>query len=93
MADQPIPNPNFDDATNEAIIAIDKNPSSLSAVFEQSLNKGMTPAEAAEAEVVSVFGVGYKKDAKGNPIETGKGSKAQQTSQHLAALQKAEGRR
>jgi hypothetical protein len=39
-----------------------------------------------------VFGVGAKRDGKGNPIEIGKGSKAQQTSQHLAALQKAEGR-
>jgi hypothetical protein len=52
----------------------------------------MTPAEAAEKEAESVFGVGYKKDGKGNAIEMGKGSKAQMTAQHLAALQKAEGR-
>jgi hypothetical protein len=93
MADEPIPSPNFDDATNAAIIAFGKNPSSLGAVFEHAINNGKTPAQAAELEAESVFGVGYKKDAKGNPIETGKGSKAQQTAQHQAALQKAEGRR
>jgi hypothetical protein len=92
MADDPIPAPQFDDATNAAIIAIGQNPSTLSAVFEAAIHKGMTPAEAAEAEHVAVFGVGYKRDAKGRPIEKGKGSKTQQTSQHLAALQKREGR-
>jgi hypothetical protein len=83
----------FDDATEAAIRAVGRDPLSLSAVFEGALNKGMTPAEAAEMEAESVFGVGYQRDAKGNAIETGKGSKAQSTSQHLAALQKAEGRR
>jgi hypothetical protein len=83
----------FDDATEAAIKAVGRDPLSLSAIFERALQAGMTPAEAAEKEAESVFGVGYKKDAKGNPIEMGKGSKAQQTSQHLAALQKAEGRR
>jgi len=92
MADEPIANPNFDDATNAAIIAIGHNPSTLSAVFEGAVNKGLTPAEAAEKEAEAVFGIGFKRDAKGRPIETGKGSKAQQTSQHLAALQKNEGR-
>jgi hypothetical protein len=82
----------FDDATEAAIRAVGRDPLSLSAVFERALNSGKTPAEAAQAEAESVFGVGFKRDAKGNPIETGRGSKAQQTSQHLAALQKAEGR-
>ena len=62
MADAPIPSPNFDDATNAAIIASGRNPS------------------------------GAKRDGKGNPIEVGKGSRVQQTSQHIAALQKFEGR-
>jgi hypothetical protein len=92
MADEPIPSPQFDDATNAAIIQIGRNPSSLSAVFEGTIHKGMTPAQAAEQEAEMVFGIGYKRDAKGRPIETGKGSKVQQTSQHLAALQKNEGR-
>jgi hypothetical protein len=92
MADDPIPSPNFDGPTNAAIIAIGRNPSSLSAVFETAVHKGMTPAEAADKEFENVFGVGAKRDGKGNPIERGKGSKAQQTSQHVAALQKAEGR-
>ncbi len=72
--------------------ALGKDPGSLSAVFEQSINKGLTPEEAAQKEFEDVFGVGAKRDAKGNPIESGKGSKAQQTSQHIAALAKWEGR-
>jgi hypothetical protein len=91
MADEPIANPNFDEATNAAIIANGQNPSTLSAVFEGAIYKGMTPAQAAEAEAEAVFGIGYKRDAKGRPVERGKGSKAQQTSQHIAALQKREG--
>jgi hypothetical protein len=82
----------FDDKTEAQIRAVGRDPLSLSAVFEGALNKGKTPAEAAELEEIAVFGEGFKRDAKGNPIERGKGSKVQQTSQHLAALQKAEGR-
>jgi hypothetical protein len=92
MADEPIASTNFDDATNAAIIAIGRNPSTLSAVFEGAIHKGMTPAEAADKEFENVFGVGAKRDAKGQPVERGKGSKAQQTGQHIAAMQKAEGR-
>jgi hypothetical protein len=93
MADEPIPSPNFDDATNSEIIASGRNPSSLSAVFESKLNKGGNLKAAADAEFEAVFGVGAKRDGKGQPIELGKGSKAQQTSQHIAAAQKWEGRR
>jgi hypothetical protein len=82
----------FDEKTEAAIRAVGRDPLSLSAVFEGALNRGKTPAQAAELEEIAVFGEGFKRDAKGNPIERGKGSKAQQTSQHLAALQKAEGR-
>jgi hypothetical protein len=82
----------FDDKTEAQIRAVGRDPLSLSAVFEGALHKGRTPAEAAELEEIAVFGEGFKRDAKGNPIERGKGSKVQQTSQHLAALQKAEGR-
>jgi hypothetical protein len=93
MADTPIPSHNFDDATNAAIIASGRNPSSLSAVFESAIHKGLSVAEAGELETISVFGAGYKRDPKTNrPIETGRGSRLQQTTQHLAALQKLEGR-
>jgi hypothetical protein len=92
MADEPIPSPNFRDDQNAAIIAFGRNPSSLSAVFEAAIHKGLSPAEAAEKEFEGVFGIGARRAAKGNPIERGKGSKAQQTSQHIAALRKAEGR-
>jgi hypothetical protein len=92
MADEPIPSPNFDDATNAAIIAGGRNPSSISAVYEAAIHKGLSPAEAAKKEFEGVFGIGARCDGKGHPIERGKGSKAQQTSQHIAALQKNEGR-
>jgi hypothetical protein len=76
----------------KAILSVGRDPLSMSAVFEQSIDKGMSPQEAAEKEAEMVFGVGFKRDAKGNPIEVGKGSKLQHTSQHVAALQKWEGR-
>ena len=43
-----------------------------------------------------VFGEGHKVDAKGNPVENGKGSAAQPTAQHQQALEisrEAEARR
>jgi hypothetical protein len=92
MADTPIPSDNFDKDTNAAIITSGRNPSALSAVFETTLSKSGDLEEAAKAEFESVFGVGARRDGKGNPIEVGKGSKAQQTSQHVAARQKYEGR-
>jgi hypothetical protein len=88
MADTPVPRDDFDDKTDAAIIASGRNPSSLSAVFEQALTKGGTIDAAADAEFEAVFGVGAKRDSKGAPIEVGKGSKVQQTSQHRAAQQK-----
>jgi hypothetical protein len=88
MADTPVKRDDFSDETNAAIIASGRNPSSLSAVFEQALSKSGRIDEAANAEYEAVFGVGSKPDSKGNPIELGKGSKAQQTSQHRAAQQK-----
>jgi hypothetical protein len=60
--------------------------------FQRCLHKGKTIEEAADLEFESVFGVGAKRDAKGRPIEHGRGSAAQQTAQHIAAPQKYEGR-
>lgn len=47
--------------------------------------KGMTQEAAEHKMRQDVFGHDYKTDAKGNPIETGKGSASQQTAQHLQA--------
>jgi hypothetical protein len=91
MADEPIPSPHFSDATNAAIIASGRNPSSLSAVFEAALNKGGNIEAAADAEFRAVFGENAKRDSKGQPIEVGKGSNAQQTSQHVAACRSGRG--
>jgi hypothetical protein len=93
MADEPIPSKNFDEKTNAAIIASGRDPSFLGAVFEDKLNKTGDVNAAVQAEFEAVFGVGARRDAKGRPIEVGKGSAAQQTSQHIAALQKFEGRK
>ncbi len=61
------------------------------APFPRSANewmeKGM-PADQAEHRMrQEVFGHDHKTDAKGNPIEQGKGSAAQPTAQHLQAKQ------
>ncbi len=88
MADFPVPRDDLSDQANAAIIASGRNPSSLSAVFEQEFAKSGDIAKAADAEFEAVFGAGAKRDGKGNPIEVGKGSKTQQTSQHRAAQQK-----
>lgn len=45
-----------------------------------------TPAEAEHKMRQDVFGQDYTTDAKGAPIERGKGSALQQTQQHLQAL-------
>jgi hypothetical protein len=63
-----------------------------SAVYTIARNNGMSHEQALEAEAESVFGVGYKRDKNGKPIETGIGSAAQPTPQHRAALAKSEGR-
>lgn len=48
--------------------------------------KGMTPEAAKHKMNEYVFGVGYKKDDNGKPIENGLGSPLNPTSQHLEAL-------
>jgi hypothetical protein len=46
-----------------------------------------TRAAYGRAAEVNVFGVGFKRDAAGRPIETGIGSEHNQSLQHRAALQ------
>jgi len=53
-------------------------------------NKGYSPEQAEQRMRNEVFGHDHKADAKGNPIEQGKGSAAQQTHQHLQAMHIAE---
>lgn len=48
--------------------------------------KGKTPEQARRKVTEDVFGVDYRTDTKGNPIEVGKGSAAQTTQQHREAL-------
>jgi hypothetical protein len=53
----------------------------------------MTDAERREwaaAEEINVFGVGFKRDSKGRPLEQGLGSEANPTPQHWQALAKYE---
>ena len=62
-------------------------------VYDRAIEAGKTPKEAEEKLLESIFGVGFQRDAKGRPIEVGKGSAKQQTSQHKMAIEKAEGRK
>jgi hypothetical protein len=48
--------------------------------------KGYTPEQAEHRMRQDVFGHDYQTDAKGNPIERGKGSAAQPTAQHQMEL-------
>jgi hypothetical protein len=50
--------------------------------------KGMAPELAEHRMKQEVFGHDYRVDAKGNPIEQGKGSAQQQTAHHKQALEK-----
>jgi hypothetical protein len=49
-------------------------------------------AEAKAQALNDVFGVGHKTDARGNPIEQGRGSLSNPTEHHFAALERAEGK-
>lgn len=57
------------------------------------LAAGKSPEEADRIMHERVFGVGFKRDEDGNPIEQGKGGPLQQTGQHLEALRIAEERK
>lgn len=61
------------------------------APFPRSANdwieKGMEPVQAEHRMRQDVFGHDYKVDARGAPIEQGKGSAAQLTAQHIQAKQ------
>jgi hypothetical protein len=52
------------------------------------MEKGYSPDQAEHKIRQDVFGHDYKVDAKGNPIEQGKGSAAQQTLQHKQSLER-----
>lgn len=54
------------------------------------MEKGMEPAQAEHRMRQEVFGADHRTDAKGTPIEQGKGSALQPTAQHLQAKQIAE---
>lgn len=60
------------------------------------IEKGVPPEQAEHRMRADVFGQDYQTDAKGQPVEKGKGSAAQPTFQHQQALgiaQEAEARR
>jgi len=85
------------DAVNERLtkqqrqeMLADLNKPKRSAVYEQAIENGATPEEAAEIEGRNVFGHDAKKDGKGNWIEQGIGAPGHETPNHFAALKKAE---
>lgn len=50
------------------------------------IDKGRSPEEARQKMRDDVFGAGHQVNAKGEPIECGKGSALQPTAQHQQAL-------
>jgi hypothetical protein len=56
------------------------------------IDKGLSESEAEERVRQEVFGVGYKVDSNGNPIEQGRGSLFNPTEHHFAAIEKREGK-
>jgi hypothetical protein len=60
--------------------------------MRRRIAQGLLPPDAIEkhfeAERMAVFGENYKTDRDGNPIEQGKGSKAQPTLQSVEAYRK-----
>jgi hypothetical protein len=65
--------------------------------IENKMAKGYSLEDASQFAVQKVrddvFGAGHTLDAKGEPIETGRGSALQQTNQHKAALERSAGAR
>jgi hypothetical protein len=65
--------------------------------IEQNIRKGMEPAAAerkARLQIEEdVFGVGFKRDENGRPIERGIGSASNPSPQHMAALAREKQRR
>jgi hypothetical protein len=51
------------------------------------LEKGLSPEQAAKKVADDVFGHGHQVDAKGRPIETGRGSARNPTAQSKQALE------
>jgi hypothetical protein len=51
---------------------------------------GMSPEQAEHRVAQDVFGHDYTKDARGRPLERGKGSASNQTEHHRMALARAE---
>lgn len=58
----------------------------------EMIGAGLTPEAARHKMNELVFGVGYEKDEDGNPVEQGKGSAKQPTSQHVEALRLSQDR-
>ena len=65
--------------------------------IEKKMSQGYSLEDASQFAVKKVrddvFGEGHTVNAKGEPIETGRGSALQQTNQHKAALERSAGAR
>lgn len=61
--------------------------------MNELLSEGKTVAQAEQIMHERVFGVGFKKDEHGKPVEQGFGSEANPTPQHMIALKLAEDRK
>jgi hypothetical protein len=69
----------------------ENQPHGKSAVYDRAIAAGATHEQAEEAVRVHVYGVGYPRDRKGNPIERGIGSDLNPSGNHFAAIRRWEG--
>lgn len=73
---------------------VTKTPAEL-AEMEAEIAAGKLPKNAMEEyrqqEAEAVFGKGFKRDKKGNPIEQGVGSEGHESTNHFNAIRKYEG--
>ncbi len=61
--------------------------------MNELIAEGKSPEQANKIMHERVFGVGFQRNDKGQPIEQGKGSAAQPTPQHTEALRLTEARK
>jgi hypothetical protein len=64
----------------------------MAPVKDYYLEKGLSEAEAEKRVREDVFGVGFKTDRDGNPIEQGRGSAANPSEHSFQALERREGK-
>ncbi len=69
----------------------ENQPRGKGAVYDRAIAAGATPEQADEEVRKSVFGINYRKDKKGIPIQTGIGTPGNENISHFQAIRKYQG--